>query len=100
MPHYIDGTEATPGDIVRGKGYNVKDENGELAEIVGVLLSVTPNAPACNVTVLLPDGGPASGTFTRVDGETGRTEYSALVSGRIEYGQADHFELVAHRFEA
>lgn len=97
MPHYSDGTAATRGDIVRGKGYNIKDKEGELAEIVGVLIGVTANASVCNVSVLVPDGELA-GTVSSVD-EGGRIRQGAILGGRIEYGQADHFELIARPLE-
>lgn len=86
MPHYKDGTLAKVGDIVKGKGYNVKDENGELAEITGVVINVNEGATVCNVTLLIP--GNSIGTFTASN------EYGALISGKIEYGQTDHFEKV------
>jgi hypothetical protein len=94
MPHYADGTPATPGDIVRGKGYNIKDESGELAEITAVVLHVNANAQACNITVLVPDG--CGGQFNTPAPDP---RFGALVTGRIEYGQCDHFDLVAHSAE-
>jgi hypothetical protein len=41
MPHYVDGTPAQIGDIAQGKGYNIKDENGDLKEIVGLVVGIT-----------------------------------------------------------
>ena len=45
MPHYQDGTEAKVGDLVRGKLYNTPKD------VVGTVVSVTPNAESCNCTV-------------------------------------------------
>jgi hypothetical protein len=93
LPHYKDGTPAKPGDIIRGTGYNIKDEDGQLQEIVGVLLAVNPNTDVCNVTILIPEEflGNLSPTSsgTALGGKSG-----ALLAGKVEYGQADHFELV------
>lgn len=92
MPHYVDGTEAVVGDVVRGKGYNIKDENGELATIVGILVGVTPGVEQCNVKVLIPTA--IAPTLANLASPLdGLTTYFA-VPGRIEYGQADHFEKV------
>lgn len=97
MPHYADGTEAKVGDIVKGKGYNVKDESGALKEIVGTLIHVTPGSTSCNVKIAhavaekLPEDfkqpdykytGPKTGV-TLTDG--------FAVTSNIEYGQANHF---------
>ncbi len=93
MPHYTDGTEARTGDIVRGKGYNIKDEHGDLAEITGILLSVTPGSTACNISLLVPDKDLEEPM--RLYGSVGhRGVTGAFISGQIEYGQADHFEKV------
>jgi len=87
MPHYADGERALPGQIVRGKGYNLRDDVGELREFVGLLLSVNENAQVCNVTILVPEEG---GGFLHhtVDGIV---KSGAIVYGKVEYGQADHF---------
>lgn len=90
MPHYIDGTDAKPGDIVRGKGYNIKDDAGELAEIVAVVTHVQPNASACNITVLVPSGH--VGSF--IPGGGHGLTHGHVLTGRVEYGQCDHFEKV------
>lgn len=94
MPHYADGVEAKVGDIVRGKGYNVKDDNGELIEIVGVVLRVDSHASQCNITLLLPEESlgmfvPTPGSGPSLAGKTG-----AIIAGPLEYGQADHFVTV------
>lgn len=43
--HYANGRAAKAGDVVRGKGYNIKHE------IVGLLLFANPSATSCNCTV-------------------------------------------------
>lgn len=59
MPHYKHGTLAKIGDIVKGKGYNCRGPDGELKEIVGIVIEVRTNnsadgkdyAGACTLTV-------------------------------------------------
>ena len=94
MPHYKDGTEAKIGDVVKGRGYNVKHE------ITGVLVGITPGSETCNVKVL---------TMTRTQhtnlaqvvwfNHEGKLEpiesYPLKVEPTLEYGQADHFEKIA-----
>ncbi len=99
MPHYKDGTEAKVGDFVVGKGYNVKDADGELATIAGRLIHITPNSDACNVTVAYTKMLPVNvGNLTPVGGGSCRYDYitadGQLVVLSTEYGQADHFEKV------
>lgn len=95
MPHYANGVEAQIGDRVKGKGYNVKDENGELKEITGVLVGLT-RGETCNVKVA--HLCPGESTVKTDDG----VEHRAFVPNSIhlaetavaigvEYGQADHF---------
>lgn len=43
--HYANGRAAKAGDLVRGKGYNIKHE------IVGLLVYANPGATACNCQV-------------------------------------------------
>jgi hypothetical protein len=43
--HYSNGRAAKAGDLVRGKGYNIKHE------IVGLLVYANPGASACNCKV-------------------------------------------------
>ncbi len=43
--HYANGRAAKVGDLVRGKGYNVKHE------IIGILLAAQPANTTCNCTV-------------------------------------------------
>jgi hypothetical protein len=106
MPHYKDGTVAQVGDVVKGKGYNVRGADGQLKEIVGTVADITPGADSCNVKVAYvevidladecimrrPDlFAPASGVVvsSRANGETIAVKLS------IEYGQTDHFEKLA-----
>lgn len=101
--HYRDGTEAKVGDIVRGKGYNIKNAAGELADFVGLVADVLPGSASCNVRVVylrtlptldkLPDyrlfqASPGMVMVHKTDGT-----YQP-VRADIEYGQADHFELM------
>lgn len=107
MPHYKDGTPAKPGDIVMGRGYNVK------REIVGVVQHVSPGA-TCNLQVnhvqrisleglsagqiagILSDPG-TKAVWRTVTDEAGtylRTECDAL---RVdtEYGECAAFSLLS-----
>lgn len=43
--HYSNGRAAKAGDLVRGKGYNIKHE------IIGLLVFANPGASACNCQV-------------------------------------------------
>ncbi len=82
MPHYRDGTPAMAGDIVKGRGYNVKHE------IIGRVLRVTPGAETCNLQVACV--------------ERGSLIYASLgdfpllrVESTIEYCEAAAFEKIA-----
>ena len=46
MPHYIDGTEAKLGDVVRGVSYNTKGK-----EVVGTIVQITPGSDTCNCII-------------------------------------------------
>lgn len=108
MPHYKDGTEATIGDVVRGKGYNV------LHEIVGKVVGITPGSASCNIqvahVVTVPiEGGhayPNYQLFTKTGvigcGSNGGAPSSDsdkihLIGAyvNLEYGQCDAFEKIA-----
>jgi len=52
MPHYKDGTEAKVGDLIKGTGYNIKDDSGKPAVIVGTLIQITPKTDSCNLVIL------------------------------------------------
>lgn len=45
MAHYKDGTKASLGDLVRGKGYNRK------YAVQGVVVGLTPGAGSCHIHV-------------------------------------------------
>lgn len=92
MPHYADGTTVREGDVVRGKGYNIKDSKGDLKEVVGIVVGVTPKDEACNLTILLPDGALGYFQQTRGDHKTGADRcVGHVITGRVEFGQTDHF---------
>lgn len=94
--HYKDGQEARLGDIARGKGYNVKDEKGELKEITGVVVKLTEGAVSCNLVI----AHLIAGEIKDQDGETLGVFNGSLMVEKTpvlvaaEYGQCDHFELV------
>jgi len=102
MPHYKDGTPAYVGDLVKGTGYNVKGADGKPAVLVGRLLDVTSGASSCNIKLahvlvepILPSQAHnvAPGQLhAHNDGSLSKVRYD------LEYGQADHFELL-HRDE-
>lgn len=95
--HYANGREAKIGDVVRGKGYNIKHE------IIGMLVNCNPAATACNCTVACVTApwrkGAAMGMYSPVRALTQLTEngfekmeYPQLtVDVAIEYGQLDAF---------
>lgn len=43
--HYRDGTEAKLGDLVRGRGYNIKHE------VHGIVVGLTPGHTSCNIHI-------------------------------------------------
>lgn len=109
MPHYRDGTEVKLGDIAKGKGYNVKNDAGELKEIVGAVVGITPDSKSCNIQIAhvvtheMPDAAPPDYRFYTQTcvigcgangGASGTPKVAA--TARLEYGQCDAFELV-HR---
>jgi hypothetical protein len=51
MPHLRNGDLAAIGDVVRGKPYNIKNADGNQREIIGTIVSITPNTESCNCTV-------------------------------------------------
>jgi len=98
--HYRDGTEARVGDLVRGKGYNVKGPDGELLEIQGVVVGLTPGTDTCNLRVAHPEVRRSS-DGVEVDLYPGPSSQRCVALGGLavvrlstEYGQADHFDLV------
>lgn len=91
MPHYKDGTQAKVGDVVRGRGYNIK------GEIEGVILNVTPGTDKCNVVVATfaskLDARQTSDMHSPPEFVAGEDQFYGHRFG-IEYGQADAFEKV------
>ena len=105
MPHYKDGTETKIGDVVRGKGYNCKDE------FIGTVIGITPNSASCSIqvayiaTVEIPPiirreqihfVGEAYARRCVGCGAQGGEAGSSLVAGmaKLEYGQCDAFEKI------
>ncbi|HEV8642154.1 MAG TPA: hypothetical protein VGV13_13725 [Methylomirabilota bacterium] len=80
MPHYRDGTEANVGDVVRGRGYNIGHE------IIGKVLSITPGAETCNLSIACIA---APSVIYRAD-----VGHGVQVVPTIEYGEAAAFEKV------
>ncbi len=95
MPHLRDGSPATIGDAVRGKPYNTKDENGNVKEVVGTILSITPNSESCNCVVgWVEEVKPEmlySGNFQIVFGGDGVKRFFAI---KTDYGETKAFEKV------
>ena len=101
MPHYQNGQLARVGDIVKGKGYNLKDEEGQLREIVGQVVGIIPHADACNIRVAVLEARPLLFNDDAIEGQCypdvpypyihqhGQTALNLAVV--IEYGQCDHF---------
>ncbi len=75
--HYKDGTLAAIGDLVRGRGYNLKHE------VQGVVVGLTAGAGSCNIHV-------ATLRYTRPSGDLG-LPYLATYE---EHGTCAEFELV------
>lgn len=87
MPHDCKGRLIERGDIVRGKGYNIKHE------IVGEVLTVVPDSDSCNVQIATARVEKACQTFglyhrDYVSGD------EKLVVPTIEYGAAKNFEVI------
>ncbi len=74
MPHYSDGKPASTGDLVRGRGYNLK------AEIEGYILKVVPDQESCNVVL--------GTTQAKWDADQG---LGFVAYSTIEYGEARSF---------
>lgn len=105
--HYKDGTPAQIGDVVKGKGYNVKDKDGKLKEIIGTVVGLTPGSQSCNIQVahviMVPmDNGVPNPPYklylqTGVvgcgpEGGNGKARVGAYAD--LEYGECAQFELV------
>jgi hypothetical protein len=89
--HYANGRAAKAGDVVRGKGYNIKHE------IVGVLVYAVPGATACNAQIATVSRQVNLVEKVYETGEIGLVPShpaSLAVSAHfvtIEYGQLDAF---------
>lgn len=91
--HYANGRAAKIGDLVRGRGYNLKHE------FTGVLVHATPASSACNcqiATVTSPAPGTANaykGVVPNLDGNGWDVlSYASVkIEPQIEYGQLDAF---------
>lgn len=97
--HYSNGRIARVGDVVRGKGYNIKHE------IIGLMTRINTGSESCNCEVAcisvnsfvfvyaLPNGVynlPGYSTRYGYDG-TNSSNTSYRVEPTIEYGQCDAF---------
>ena len=92
MPHYKDGTEAKVGDLVKGRGYNVKHE------IIGKVVNVRPGE-SCTLTVAYV-GAETAVNFPYILDSKGdvmdvlRPHAPVHVVASIEYGDTKCFELL------
>ena len=89
--HYANGRAAKVGDIVRGKGYNIKHE------VIGLLVNANPAATACNCTVACVTGRSQKRLHVPHDPEVlkeyvnkGYVMHSEIIAD-LEYGQLDAF---------
>lgn len=89
--HYANGRAAKVGDLVRGKGYNIKHE------IIGILVAANPAGTACNCTVSCVAIGPYGTSLKRpvlLTGNDGIVENPQCALEAVptaEYGQLDAF---------
>jgi hypothetical protein len=93
--HYANGRAAKAGDLVRGKGYNIKHE------IIGLLVYANPGASACNCKVATVTKG--SGVLNNAKPENVTKPDGCIFLGSfdppsffgvlatLEYGQLDAF---------
>lgn len=84
MPHYKDGTIAQVGDLVHGRGYNIKHD------IQGIVTHITPNAEQCNIQVTHPVA--ALRPAIDANGDT-HVEFSHI-NLHTEYGETRAFEKI------
>lgn len=93
--HYANGRAAKAGDLVRGKGYNIKHE------IIGLLTYANPGTTTCNCTVAtVTKGSPVLHyAFPKADPDaSGCLFFQGAqppsfrgVEATLEYGQLDAF---------
>jgi hypothetical protein len=88
MPHYRDGTEAKVGDLVKGRGYNVKHE------IVGKVVNVRPGPDAQNGCTL---SVAHVGAYTKVFFSDGSDKpfSDCLVVANVEFGDTVSFDKIS-----
>ena len=89
--HYSNGREAKIGDLVKGKGYNLKHE------LVGIVVQLKPGTATCNITIATVGKHPEYGTqgklaLTLINDGTVQ-QYSSFWTPDVivEYGQTDAF---------
>jgi hypothetical protein len=91
MPHYVDGTLAKVGDIIRGKPYNFGKE------VVGEVLQIV-QAETCNLVVgflatkrseTAPKDGPGQTSFQPNEG------LRIDLEPRYDYGETKAFALIS-----
>ena len=85
--------------MVKGKGYNVKDKDGNLKEIYGIVAGVTPTAATCNIKVAhltsgesIWKGGDGQEKRSFIHGSLHLGDSAVMVD--IEYGECAHFEKI------
>ena len=85
--HYKNGREAKVGDLVRGRGYNVKHE------IIGRLITAQPRASACNCTVAFVgvNSGVRFTAYLAPENGDWLSSSDVQVTASLEYGQLDTF---------
>jgi len=84
--HYSNGREAKIGDLVRGKGYNLK------YEFTGVMLHINPQSDVCNckVSTISHNSHPVQQGWFK-DGVIHYPTLTEQMIADIEYGQCDQF---------
>lgn len=96
--HYADGTKAHKGDIVIGKGYNLKDNEGNLKTIVGEVVGLVHDSDACNIRVLvLQSRTEPHGYVARASEHVYTHNYGepvVVASTVLEYGETRQFSLL------
>lgn len=91
MP-YKNGREARIGDLVRGRGYNVKHE------IIGRLITAQPQNKACNCTVAYVgvNSDVKFSSYIAPENSDWLASSSVQVIASLEYGQLDGFVALDH----
>jgi hypothetical protein len=92
--HYSNGRIAKVGDVVKGKGYNIKHE------IIGLMIQINPNSDTCNCEVACISNSSLVYTIAEPDNSSeGIRGYKGLdhvgnyprIEPTIEYGQCNAF---------